>query len=261
MDSRRSENSGSLETNQDLRVRVPSKKTVTEQMNTYKEVLASALDGQADVGADTKRVLVQELLANFEAAVQVNVLVNGQTWEEAPDAEAEEEIVDLESLLDDTIVETTRRRRTYPKKILPHVVHGLKAQRKIMGLYEVAVKPEEMIEDPDQESIMGGLSAAATGTVKQAIQVIKSINTLQKQAEGLCQVLNMKPSQASLEIHREVFGFNPSEAPPLPQTGSSRNQLPIKRALEEVAAAEGYVPNSKKPVCSAGMDKPNSSSQ
>lgn len=45
---------------------------------------------------------------------------------------AEDEAVDLESLLDDTIVETTRRRRTYPRKILPHVVHSLKAERKLM---------------------------------------------------------------------------------------------------------------------------------
>lgn len=45
---------------------------------------------------------------------------------------AEDEAVDLESILDDTIVETTRRRRAYPRKILPHVVHSLKAERKIM---------------------------------------------------------------------------------------------------------------------------------
>lgn len=53
-----------------------------------------------------------------------------------PTPSAEDEAVDLESLLDDTTVETTRRRRTFPKKILPHVVHALKAERKIMvGLF------------------------------------------------------------------------------------------------------------------------------
>lgn len=43
-----------------------------------------------------------------------------------------DEAIDLDILLDDTIVETTWRRRTYPKQILPHVVHSLKAERKLM---------------------------------------------------------------------------------------------------------------------------------
>lgn len=43
-----------------------------------------------------------------------------------------DEADDLESMLDDTIVETARRRRAYPGRILPHVVHSLKAERKIM---------------------------------------------------------------------------------------------------------------------------------
>lgn len=43
-----------------------------------------------------------------------------------------EEAADLKSLLDDTIVETTWKRRAYPIKILPHVVHSLKAERKLM---------------------------------------------------------------------------------------------------------------------------------
>lgn len=45
---------------------------------------------------------------------------------------AAHEAVDLESALDDTIVETTWKRRAYPKQILPHVVHSLKAERKLM---------------------------------------------------------------------------------------------------------------------------------
>lgn len=45
---------------------------------------------------------------------------------------AVDEAVDLEATLDETIVETTWKRRTYPKQILPHVVHALKAERKLM---------------------------------------------------------------------------------------------------------------------------------
>ncbi|XP_022070898.1 kinetochore-associated protein NSL1 homolog [Acanthochromis polyacanthus] len=247
MELAESETLPSEETNQEYRVHVTSKRKVNEQVNKYKEVLKTALDGQTEVTEETKRLLLRELLASFEAAVQVNVLVNGQLWEEAPDVE-EDEAVDLEGLLDDTIVETTRRRRTYPRKILPHVVHALKAERKIMGLYEPAVKPQEVVKDPDQESIMSDLSAAAPGMVKQAIQVIKSINTLQKQAEGLCEILNMKPSQASQEVHREVLGFNPqSDALMPPANGATRHRQSIKRAIEEAATTEGYVPLAKKP--------------
>ncbi|XP_072218327.1 kinetochore-associated protein NSL1 homolog isoform X2 [Leuresthes tenuis] len=256
MEPSQSETSPSGETNQEYRVQVTSKRKVTEHINRCKEILKSALDGQPDVAEETKQVLLQELLANFEAAVQVNVLVNGQPWDEAPDVE-EDEAVDLDSLLDDTIVETTRRRRTYPRKILPHVVHALKAERKIMGLYERAVKPQEVVKDPEQESIMSDLSAAAPGMVKQAIQVIKSINTLQKQAEGLCEILKMKPSHTSLEIHREVFGCNSqSDAPLPPVNGASRSRRPIKRAVEEAAATEGYVPRAKTTDHSAEEDKP-----
>ncbi|XP_029966237.1 kinetochore-associated protein NSL1 homolog [Salarias fasciatus] len=223
-------------TKEEFRVQVASKKQVTEQIDKYKEILKTALDGQPEVPEETKRQLVGELLANFEAAVQVNVLVNGLPWEEAPDAESEDEAVDLETLLDDAIVETTRRRRTFPKRILPHVVHALKAERKVMELYEQTVKPQEVIRDPDQESIMKELSAAAPAMVKQAIQVIKSIGTLQKQARGLCEVLSMRPSPASLEVHREVFGCG---GPPAPAPAA---QQPIRRAVKRAAAAEGYEP-------------------
>nr|XP_043905550.1 kinetochore-associated protein NSL1 homolog isoform X1 [Solea senegalensis] len=286
------------ETEQEYRVNVTSKKRLIEQMNKYKEVLKTALDGQTEMAEETKRVLLQELLANFEAAVQDNVLVNGEPWEEAPDEE-DEEAYDLEGLLDDTIVETTRRRRTYPRQILPHVVHSLKAERKIMGLYEDTVKPQEMVKDPDQdnreellpfkvarlkvspslkvtkisvlllvvsaaasgqtsENIMTDLSAAAPGMVKQAIQVIKSISTLQKQAEGLCEILNMKPSHTTLEMEREVFGYSGQpDAPPPPEEGvaAERHRQPIKRAVEEAAATGCYVPLAKKPDCPAGGDK------
>lgn len=125
------------------------------------------------------------------------------------------ESTDLDVVLDDTIVEAAWKRRVYPKRILPHVVHSLRAERKLMvgserlpdllrqyrlkgrttgptgpeskqeipfillhfdpreihvlvpvfvfsdffvflhclffqGLYEKAVKPEEVVKDPDQ---------------------------------------------------------------------------------------------------------------
>ncbi|XP_047429528.1 kinetochore-associated protein NSL1 homolog isoform X2 [Mugil cephalus] len=240
---------GEKTTNQEFRVQVTSKREVIQQINEYKDLLRTALDGQPDVAEETKKMLLQELLENFEAAVQANVLVDGKPWEEAPDLEEDFEATDLESVLDDAIVETTRRRRVYPRQILPHAVHALKAERKIMGLYENTVKPQEIIKDPDQENIMLHLSSAAPEVVKEVDQVIKSINTLQKQARGLCEILSTKPSQTSAEIHREVLGScGPSDA----ATGSQRHRQPIKRAAEEAAAAQCYVPPTKKPDGTVG---------
>ncbi|XP_069581207.1 kinetochore-associated protein NSL1 homolog [Brachyistius frenatus] len=238
---------------QEYRVQVTSKKKVIEQTNKYKEVLKTVLDGQPDGTEEATMVLLQELLANFEVAVQDNVLVNGRLWEES-DVEAEDEGGDLESILDDAIVEATRRRRTFPRRILSHVVHGLKAERRILGLYETAVPPQE-VRDPVQESIMNDVSAAAPQMIKQAVQVVKSINTLQQQAEGLREIVFMKPSQVSIEMHREVFASSgQSDAAPPPASGEQRNRQPITCGVEEAASSEGYVTCSKKGRSCEGAD-------
>ncbi|XP_023808671.1 kinetochore-associated protein NSL1 homolog isoform X2 [Oryzias latipes] len=231
------------------RVSVRSKGRVMELIDRGKQLLSSALDGQAAVDEETRQALVRELQADFEAAVQGNVLIDGLLWGEAPAAH-EDQAVDVESLLDETIIEATRRRRVFPMKILPHAVRSLKAERKIMGLYEPAVQPRDLIKDPEQEGLMKDLSAAAPGLVREAIQVIKSVTTLQVQVEGLSEILNRKPTQASLEIHREVFGFDPEELPEPSEAAHARNRQPIKRAIEEAAAQQAYSPLNKKPVCS-----------
>lgn len=112
---------------------------------------------------------------------------------------------------------------------------------------------------------MSDVSAAAPGIVRQAIQVIKvrtsagclraaaacagltvrlslqSIDALQQQATGLCEILNLKPSAASLQIHREVLG---STAMP-PAGGAARGRQPVHRAVEEAAAAQAYEADSR----------------
>uniref|UniRef100_A0A674N6X9 NSL1 component of MIS12 kinetochore complex n=1 Tax=Takifugu rubripes TaxID=31033 RepID=A0A674N6X9_TAKRU len=219
------------DTDLEYRVKVTSKKDVTEQLNKYKKILETVFDGQPDVEEQIKRVLLQELLANFEAAVLDNVLVNGQRWEDAADAE---EATDLDVLLDDTIVEAAWKRRVYPKRILPHVVHSLKAERKLLELYQNTVNPQEVVKNPDQENTMRDVSAAAPQLVKEAIQVMKSIPTVQRQAEGLCQILSTKPSHTTLEIHQDVFAHS--------------GQADACLAVQEEAATGGYVPPIKKPV-------------
>ncbi|KAG7260600.1 hypothetical protein CRUP_013212 [Coryphaenoides rupestris] len=196
---------------EERRVRVSSRRGLEEQLGVYKTLLGGALDAQpAALSAQLRTALLQELLANFEAAVHDNVLVNGLPWEEAPGDGDEAEL--LANLLDDTVVEVSRWRRRGPREILPHVVHGLRAQRKLM-----------------------------------------SIKTLQTQAEGLCQVLGMKPGQATLEVHREVFGHahgdddsSQSEVADASPSKASSVRQPIKRAVEETTARNCFVPPTKK---------------
>lgn len=105
---------------------------------------------------------------------------------------------------------------------------------------------------------MKGLSAEAPAMVKSAVRIIKvrqnlhrpadvcvgptdgflstqSVNALQKQAEGLCEILSVKPSAASLEVHRAVFG-----APLPPADRPATSGRPIQRAAEEAAEADCY---------------------
>lgn len=51
------------EPEQEYRVRLSSKRKVTELMSRCSEVLRSALDGQPEISEESRRVLLQELLA------------------------------------------------------------------------------------------------------------------------------------------------------------------------------------------------------
>lgn len=50
-------------TNLEDRVQVRSKTQVIEQLNKYKNILETLFEGQNDVEGETKRVLLQDLLA------------------------------------------------------------------------------------------------------------------------------------------------------------------------------------------------------
>lgn len=65
------------------------------------------------------------------------------------------ESTDLDDVLDDAIVEAAWKRRVYPKRILPHVVHSLKAERKLMvGLQQLPglLTRHQLKEPPGPES-------------------------------------------------------------------------------------------------------------
>lgn len=78
----------------------------------------------------------------------------------------------------------------------------------------------------------------------------QSICTLQNQAEGLLEVMGMKPSQASLEVHREVFGSEqltetPPPSPNHAQWSGKWNRQSVRRDAWDAVASAGYVGGKK----------------
>ncbi|KAJ8009106.1 hypothetical protein DPEC_G00085410 [Dallia pectoralis] len=234
----------------EYRVKLTSKKTVVEHIKKYKELLKTLLNGQSQLSEEAKQLFQEELLLNFETAVQANVLINNQTWEEAPEEE-EDEASALYNLLDDNIVETARKRRKCPKEIIPYVVRSLKSERKLLGMYEEVVKPEKLGMDPVQETIMTNISNAAPCMFKQASSVMKSIQAVQQRAQGLKQVLNIRPTAETLDVFEQVFGSIPNKEDKM----ASRTRPPIKRSMEHTELRNIYPHGVKRPAISYSNDK------
>ncbi|XP_076873407.1 kinetochore-associated protein NSL1 homolog [Brachyhypopomus gauderio] len=241
-----------LATNKDehFKVNVKSKRVVAYQLSKYKSLLKNLLDGQCQLPEDDKKKLLQEILTNFQLAVQENIVIDGLSWEEAPEEDGEDiECSELDDALDEKIVQTTWKRSMYPKKILPYVVRCLKAERKLMGLFENGIKPQEVKRDAVQDASMNNLSVAALGTFKQASTVLKSLKALQETAEGLKQVLDAPLSAPSLEAYREVLGA--TRGPTCPAVRQPADRRIIKRAVSETEYSMDYIPVLKIPATSA----------
>ncbi|KAJ8270675.1 hypothetical protein GJAV_G00117890 [Gymnothorax javanicus] len=234
----------------DYRVKLKSKKMVIDQLEKYRELLKKLLDGQPAITEEVKQKMLQELLWDFDRGVQENILINGEPWDDVPnDGDDEADCKTLDDLLDENILETTLKRSNYPKKILPYVVRSLKAERELMGLYEQAVKPQEISKDPAQETIMTSLSEAAPRIIRQANTVMKSLQDLHQKAAGVSQVLSMRPTKESQQIHKEVFGRpDGEEEEPLIPSNTARSSQPLKRAVLEMGMSSAYVLPTKKPA-------------
>lgn len=60
---------------QDFRVRVSSKREVSERLDRCKDLLRTAMDGQPEVDEDSKRVVVQELLAVSDGPTTTTTII------------------------------------------------------------------------------------------------------------------------------------------------------------------------------------------
>ncbi|XP_062378957.1 kinetochore-associated protein NSL1 homolog [Sardina pilchardus] len=179
------------------------------QLGKYKGLFNSLLEGQNEIAENVSTDLMQELISTFETAVRENIIVDGSPSDEAQHEDGER--ITLDDILDEKIVETSRKRSCYPKKIIPFVVRSLKAERKLMEMYEHTADTEEMEREAFQDHIMKNVSEGVPRRFKQVTAVMKSLQEVCVRAEGLHQVLSLQPSAKSVEIYREVVGSHRDE--------------------------------------------------
>ncbi|XP_043075673.1 kinetochore-associated protein NSL1 homolog [Puntigrus tetrazona] len=230
------------ESGTDFRINVKSKKHVREQLERYKGLFKKLLDGQSHISEEDKSKLLQEMIVNFEFTVQENLVIGGLSWDEVPEHYCEDYDSAINDVLDEKIVETACKRSSHPKQIRNQVVRSLRAERKLLGLYEQAVKPQDLKPDPVQDTVIKNVSDAAPAMFKQAGTVMRSLKSLKQAAEGLRQVLDMQPSAESVEIYNEVFGSSVGDV-----CSDLHHRLPctIKRAASDAEYSADYVPAPK----------------
>ncbi|XP_075606117.1 kinetochore-associated protein NSL1 homolog [Balearica regulorum gibbericeps] len=178
-----------------------------------------------------------DALWNFETAVRENVTINGQPWEETSDdselqsgpvlvnvliCDLEEEmegaftqlaadisqgssIKILEDQFDELIVETTTKRKQWPKKILMHAIQAMKAEQEMLKLYQPVVTPEEIRSQPSQDAYITHLKQVTEMASKQISGAMKSLPALIERAEGFSQALSWQPTLELCKLRQEVF--------------------------------------------------------
>ncbi|XP_010137974.1 PREDICTED: kinetochore-associated protein NSL1 homolog, partial [Buceros rhinoceros silvestris] len=145
---------------------------------------------------------------NFEAAVRENVTINGQPWEETADdskLEGVSNIKILEDQFDELIVETTTKRKQWPKKILRHAIQTMKAEQEMLKLYQPFVTPGEIRSQPSQDAYIADLKQVTEMASKQISGAMKSLPALIERAEGFSQVLTWQPTVELCKLRQEVF--------------------------------------------------------
>ncbi|XP_053568431.1 kinetochore-associated protein NSL1 homolog [Bombina bombina] len=189
----------------DHRVRCCSKQLLEEVLSMYSEFSKELLGGQELLSPGK---IEQEHRTNawdFETAIQENITINGVRWHDAVETENEPDIKILEDQLDELIVNTTKRRKKYPRKILGHFVKMLKMDRETLGQHKPVVKPQLLKLQPEHEARMLDLNATATSISKQISDTMKALPTQIAKAEQFSQVLSLQPTLESSRTHKEIF--------------------------------------------------------
>ncbi|KFQ42467.1 PREDICTED: kinetochore-associated protein NSL1 homolog, partial [Nestor notabilis] len=148
------------------------------------------------------------VLQNFKTAVQENVTINGQPWDETNDdskPQSGSDIKTLEDQFDKLIVVTTTKRKQWPKKILIHATQTMKAEQELLMLYQPVVPPEEIRSPPSQDAYIADLKQLMETASKHIRGTMKSLPGLIERAEGFSQVLTWQPTLELCKLQQEVF--------------------------------------------------------
>ncbi|NXY49843.1 NSL1 protein, partial [Ceuthmochares aereus] len=111
----------------------------------------------------------------------------------------------LEDQLDELIVETTMKRKQWPRKILMHAIQTMKAEQDMLKLYQPVVTPEEIRSQASQDAYMVDLKQVTEMASKQISGAMKSLPALVEKAEGFSQALTWQPTLELCKLRQEVF--------------------------------------------------------
>ncbi|XP_028732622.1 kinetochore-associated protein NSL1 homolog [Peromyscus leucopus] len=188
---------------EDFRVRCTLKRAVVEVMELcgrFVQELGAALP------EDIRELALRDAQWTFESAVQENVSINGQAWQEAADhCIMDSDIKVLEDEFDELIVDVATKRRQYPRRILESVIKTLKAQHEILKQYRPVVPPLDLKCDPDPASHVENLKCRGDAIAKKINDAMKALPLLIEQGDGFSQVLKMQPVIQLQRINQEVF--------------------------------------------------------
>ncbi|XP_057407746.1 kinetochore-associated protein NSL1 homolog isoform X1 [Balaenoptera acutorostrata] len=187
----------------DFRVRCTSKRAVTEMLELcgcFVQKLGDALP------EEIREPVLRDAQWTFESAVQENVSINGQTWQEASDNYfMDSDIKVLEDQFDEIIVDIATKRKQYPRKILECVIKIIKAKQEILKQYHPVVHSLDLKYDPDPAPRMENLKCRGETIAKEISEAMKSLPALIEQGDGFSQVLKMQPVIQLQRVHQEVF--------------------------------------------------------
>ncbi|XP_040207401.1 kinetochore-associated protein NSL1 homolog [Rana temporaria] len=189
----------------DYKVHCCSKQLLQEMLGMCTGICKEIVDSQQYLNEEQKQQHHKNLVWDFESAFQENVSINGRSWHEAPDKDSEPDIKILEDQLDEAIVETSMKRKRYPRKILSHFVKALKTEREILNQYKPVVNPEKVRLDPALELRMKDLSATTATVCHHIHETKKALPVQLKKAEGFCEVLSLQPVLEESHIRKDIF--------------------------------------------------------
>ncbi|XP_004694957.1 PREDICTED: kinetochore-associated protein NSL1 homolog [Condylura cristata] len=201
---------------EDFRVRCTSKRAVTEVLELCGRFVRELGDALPE---EIREPAVRDALWTFESAVQENVSINGQAWQEASDScYVDADIKVLEDQFDALIVDLTTKRKQYPRKILECVIRTIKAKQEILKQFRPVVRPLDLTRGPDPAPRVETLKRRGEALAKEIRDAMQSLPALIEQGEGLAQVLKMQPVIHLQRVHQEAFSGRRQEPAAQPES-------------------------------------------